>query len=236
MLKLHKRQDGSRLIALFGLLLFLIANSGCGREADTFSFSEEEQLPAESEERAMAAVTQSDAERLQETERMQEAQKLRLVVHICGAVKQPGVYELPEGSRVMDAVTAGGGFLPEADQAACNLAAPAADGCRIYIMTKEESAAAGTAALQAGIRQEDVGAALGQTGNAAGMPADDRINLNTADAVLLQTLPGIGESRAAAILDWRGKHGRFETIEDIMKVSGIKQAAFDKLKEYITVD
>ena len=75
-----------------------------------------------------------------------------LVVHICGAVSAPGVYELPAGSRIIDAVEAGGGFLPEAEEACCNLAEEIVDGCQIYIMTKSESCADGQTEKKAGIQ------------------------------------------------------------------------------------
>lgn len=162
-----------------------------------------------------------------------------LVVHICGAVSAPGVYELPAGSRIIDAVEAGGGFLPEADEACCNLAEEIVDGCQIYIMTKTESCADGQTEKKAGI----------QTSPDSNMQTTDRnvrsnsatalenglVNLNTADVAALMTLPGIGESRAKAIISYREQHGAFAQIEDIMKISGIKQAAFSKIKDKITV-
>ena len=162
-----------------------------------------------------------------------------LVVHICGAVSAPGVYELPAGSRIIDAVEAGGGFLPETDEACCNLAEEIVDGCQIYIMTKSESCAEGQTEKKAGI----------QTSPDSDMQTTDRnvrsnsttalenglVNLNTADVAALMTLPGIGESRAKAIISYREQHGAFAKIEDIMKISGIKQAAFSKIKDKITV-
>ena len=162
-----------------------------------------------------------------------------LVVHICGAVSAPGVYELPAGSRIIDAVEAGGGFLPEADEACCNLAEEIVDGCQIYIMTKSESCADGQTEKKAGI----------QTSPDSDMQTTDRnvrsnstpalenglVNLNTADVAALMTLPGIGESRAKAIISYREQQGAFTKIEDIMKISGIKQAAFSKIKDKITV-
>lgn len=162
-----------------------------------------------------------------------------LVVHICGAVSAPGVYELPAGSRIIDAVEAGGGFLTEADEACCNLAEEIVDGCQIYIMTKTESCADGQTEKKAGI----------QTSPDSDMQTTDRnvrsnstpdlenglVNLNTADVAALMTLPGIGESRAKAIISYREQHGAFAKIEDIMKISGIKQAAFSKIKDKITV-
>ena len=162
-----------------------------------------------------------------------------LVVHICGAVSAPGVYELPAGSRIIDAVEAGGGFLPEADEACCNLAEEIVDGCQIYIMTKSESCADGQAEKKAGI-QTSPDSDMQTTdrnvrSNSATALENGLVNLNTADVAALMTLPGIGESRAKAIISYREQHGAFAQIEDIMKISGIKQAAFSKIKDKITV-
>ena len=162
-----------------------------------------------------------------------------LVVHICGAVSAPGVYELPAGSRIIDAVEAGGGFLPEADEACCNLAEEIVDGCQIYIMTKTESCADGQTEKKAGI-QTSPDSDMQTTdrnvrSNSAPALENGLVNLNTADVAALMTLPGIGESRATAIISYREQHGAFAQIEDIMKISGIKQAAFSKIKDKITV-
>ena len=162
-----------------------------------------------------------------------------LVVHICGAVSAPGVYELPAGSRIIDAVEAGGGFLPEADEACCNLAEEIVDGCQIYIMTKTESCADGQTEKKAGIQTSPDSDMQTTDRNARSNSApaleNGLVNLNTADVAALMTLPGIGESRAKAIISYREQHGAFAQIEDIMKISGIKQAAFSKIKDKITV-
>lgn len=162
-----------------------------------------------------------------------------LVVHICGAVSAPGVYELPAGSRIIDAVEAGGGFLTEADEACCNLAEEIVDGCQIYIMTKTESCADGQTEKKAGI-QTSPDSDMQTTdrnvrSNSAPALENGLVNLNTADVAALMTLPGIGESRAKAIISYREQQGAFTKIEDIMKISGIKQAAFSKIKDKITV-
>ena len=162
-----------------------------------------------------------------------------LVVHICGAVSAPGVYELPAGSRIIDAVEAGGGFLPEADEACCNLAEEIVDGCQIYIMTKSESCADGQAEKKAGIQtspDSDMQTTdINVRSNSTTALENGLVNLNTADVAALMTLPGIGESRAKAIISYREQQGAFTKIEDIMKISGIKQAAFSKIKDKITV-
>lgn len=249
------------VLALVGALFLC----GCGgRSLDAYFFDQTETMEAAGEEEvdegqteAMQTDVSQSGSGAKEEAGMEEMQtpesepgdaSVQLsvcVVHICGAVQNPGVYELPEGSRVMDAVKAGGGFLEEADPAACNLAQPIVDGCQIYIMTKEESDALDTAARSAGIQEAENPAApgnmaaSGQTAADAGSDvtatAAGKVNINTADISALKTLSGIGDSRAAAIIAYREEHGKFTCIEDIMKVSGIKQAAFDKIKDRITV-
>ena len=135
-----------------------------------------------------------------------------LIVHVCGAVRREGVYELEAGSRVEDAVRAAGGFLPTADRTHHNLAKPVADGEQIRIPTQTEAQS-----LQAEARQK----------------SDGLIDINTAGAEELEKLPGIGAAKAQAIIAWREENGRFETIEDIMKVPGIKESAFSQLKDRI---
>lgn len=226
-------------------LLLILGNlflCGCaGKEEDMFLFeerTEEEEsaafapvLARQNEDEGLLAETGQTPDEPDAGGETADATDKGCIVHICGAVQSPGVYELPEGSRVMDAVEAGGGFLPEADQDACNLAALVLDGCQIYIMTQEESAAGEREGLTAGIQgQEPLNGLDSQ--NAA---ENGKVNLNTADAERLKTLPGIGDSKAAAIIAFREEYGRFQRIEDVMKVSGIKQAAFEKMKDKITV-
>lgn len=144
-----------------------------------------------------------------------DEQESFLYVHVCGAVKEPGVVALKAGSRAEDALLAAGGFLEEADQNYVNLAAPVEDGEKLYFPTVQEAAelADETEALKKGL-----------------------VNINTADVQELCTLPGIGSARAGDIIAYREKNGGFERIEDIMKVSGIKESAFEKLKDKITTD
>ena len=144
-------------------------------------------------------------------------------VHISGAVWHPGVYELEEGSRIYQAVEAAGGFLPEADEGYLNLAALIADGMKITVLTKEE-------AQSAGAWEADEGGSGQQKETVS-----EKVNINTATKDQLMTLTGIGEVRAEDIIAYRQEHGPFRQIEDIMQVSGIKEAAFAKIKDDITV-
>lgn len=223
------------LLLFLGLFLF----GGCAdQKADAYFFEETETMSEAGHTEAEEQSVAESAEPVTEQDSI-TSQHSVCIVHICGAVKNPGVYELQEGSRVMDAVEAGGGFLEEADQAACNLAQPVIDGCQIYIMTKEESSRE-EAGKSAGIQNAEEVVSFGkatETEPAASIDVGEtgKVNLNTADASLLKTLPGIGDSRAEAIIAYRQEHGQFGCIEDIMKVSGIKQAAFEKIKDRITV-
>ncbi len=144
-----------------------------------------------------------------------------IFVHVCGAVKEEGVYELPAGSRYQDAISAAGGFREDASTSYLNLATVLVDGEKLQVPTEEE--AASREAL-------DEAEAL-----AASEAADSLININTATKEELMTLPGIGEARAEAIIQYREENGGFSCIEDIMNVSGIKEASFAKLKEKIKV-
>ena len=140
-----------------------------------------------------------------------------VMVHICGCVVVPGVYEVPEGSRVYEVIEQAGGFLPEAAQSYLNLAQIVSDGQKLVVPSVDE-----VAPDRYGLSAEDAG--------------DGLININTADKGRLMTLPGIGEARAEAIIAWREKNGRFQTPEDIMQVSGIKEAAYEKIKGLITTE
>lgn len=231
----RSKQYVLRVGLFFFCLITFFPASGCGGVQENSLLFRQEETGQEEGSKAAIPTADSEREELVQKENMSREETVlpaNCVIHICGAVRNPGVYELPDGSRIMDAVRAGGGFLPEADPSACNLAARIADGCQIYIMTQEESSR--TQVLpEAGIQPGNTGMAV--TGN-GGQPEDDgKVNLNTADAKALKMLPGIGDSRAAAIIAWREENGQFDRIEDIMKVSGIKQAAFEKIKDIIRV-
>lgn len=122
--------------------------------------------------------------------------------------------------RICDAVEAAGGLTKAASREYWNLAEKLSDGQMIYFPTEEEARERKASAEAAGATVEE---------------SDGRIDINTADATQLVTIPGIGETRAAAILAYREKNGPFAKVEDIMQVSGIKSALFEKMKDYITI-
>lgn len=155
-----------------------------------------------------------------------------IYVHICGAVNAPGVYELPPGSRFFEAVEAAGGFTEDASRDYLNMARVLEDGSRLRIPTMKEAEAAGAADLNenTAAQTEAAGADAGGASDAEGL-----VNLNTADITQLCTLPGVGESRAKAIIEYREKEGGFQKKEDIMEVSGIGEKMYAKMEAYLTV-
>ena len=147
-----------------------------------------------------------------------------LRVHVAGAVVRPGVYDLDEGSRVADAVDAAGGFVVEADQNALNLAAFLEDGERLDVPY-----------VAGFVPDEQQGFVVVTEGTPSPLAGNDLININTASIDELDQLPGIGETTAIRIIDYRTVNGPFATIEDIINVSGIGTATYEEIKDLITV-
>jgi competence protein ComEA len=138
----------------------------------------------------------------------------RVVVHVVGAVRQPGLYRLRQGSRIADAVTRAGGATAKADLAQVNLAAPLADGEQVVVP-----------------RRGAPGAVAG-TGPSSGAPAGP-VQLSTATLEELDTLPGVGPATAQKILDYRDKHGAFSSVDELDAVSGIGPKRLEQLRELV---
>jgi competence protein ComEA len=146
-----------------------------------------------------------------------EPEPKEIIIHVAGAVVKSGVYHLPEGSRVIDAITAAGGAAAEADLDAINLAQPLIDGQKVWVPKAGDQL-------------------VGETNSASGAAGGNgKVNINTGDLTQLQTLNGIGPSLAQRIIDYRTNNGPFRQIEDIKNVSGIGTKRFEQLKDYITV-
>jgi competence protein ComEA len=142
-----------------------------------------------------------------------------VVVHVAGAVRSPGVHELPVGSRVIDAIEVAGGLAPDADSARLNLAAPVTDGARVYVLRLGEAAPPPVA---------------------GGTPADGAgttgpLDLNTADEAALDSLPGVGPATAAAIVQHRARIGRFTSVDQLLDVRGIGDAKLEAIRDLVTV-
>jgi len=143
-----------------------------------------------------------------------------LVVDVAGAVLRPGVYSLPRGSRVNDAVRAAGGFSPDADPDAVNLAAFLADGMRIYVPRRGAPTSSAMPLIST--------AASDSTPSA-------QLDINSATVEDLEALPGIGPTLAKRIVEYRAEHGPFHDLDELVNVKGIGSSLLAKLKPYLTV-
>lgn len=154
-----------------------------------------------------------------------------MYVHLCGAVEEEGVYILPKGSRLIDGVTAAGGFTKEADTTFHNLAAVLADGQKVYVPTLVE-----TEELSVAERIEGTGNGSESEQSSNKGEARVKVNINTAGKEELMTLSGIGESKAESILMYREKVGPFQSIEELKNVTGIGDAMFARIKDSIVTE
>ena len=187
------------------IVLLLLLLTGCGKTEAVFYNSGTEELPAE------AGTEQT--EQIEQTEKSKDT-KRSVWVYVCGSVNHPGVYELSEGSRITDAIEAAGGMTEEAADTYLNLAETLSDGQKIEVPSLEEA---------------EVLTEAGKTG-AAGL-----VNLNRATEEELMTLSGIGASKAKEIIRYRETKGGFGKPEDLMKIPGIKEGVFHKIRDQITV-
>lgn len=174
---------------IFLIILVLISLTACDlKEEETLSLE-----TADTQEEASVSDTDGD-----------------IYVYVCGAVNREGVYKLPVGSRIYEAVEMAGGFREDAATAEVNQAEVLQDEARIYIPTYAETISA---------EEEN----------------DGKINLNKATKEELMTLPGVGEAKADSIIQYRNEHGGFKSIEEIMQISGIKEGLFEKIKDLIKI-
>jgi competence protein ComEA len=198
------------LIILSFTLVFIIPLGGCSK-SDNGLYMELSQAGMD-----MDTDTSADSLALKEDEPTGIEECKSIYVYVCGAVASPGVYELEFGSRLYEAVDMAGGMNGDADMTYLNMARKLTDGEQIVVYTQSEAAQIKESVV---IAEEKSGL----------------VNINTAGISELITISGIGESRAKAIIDYREKNGAFGSIEDIMKVDGIKDGLFSKIKDSITV-
>lgn len=247
------------MLGIGSLCLFFL---GCSKESflireagsSTVVLEETVALEEGKEEKVETEVLASAYEK-QPVEQLTKTEEI--AIHVCGAVNQPGVYYLKEKQRVYEAIAKAGGFREDADRDYLNQALLLEDGMKITVPTKEETAGLRNqeAKVSEMIQKEEVKdrnqqliqmakesenqSQFIQRAEADTKETDSteqgKIDLNTADEALLCTLPGIGQSRAQSIIAYRKEHGFFTNTEDVMLVSGIKEAAYEKIKDYITV-
>lgn len=227
------------------LLSVCIMLCGCTRrEQLVLKEVSEERLSAEQQIPQEDKIEEQNEVKLQSTGEQnapaEKAEPHTIYVHVCGAVVNPSVYELPAGSRVYEAVQIAGGFTEDADESYVNQAQTLSDGVKLVIPTIEQTQAmvtensevdlVGIVGEQGGV-QETAASAQGETAS-----SDGKININTASEAELCNIPGIGATRAAAIVAYRQEKGGFSSVEDIMNVSGIKEGTYEKIKDSIKVN
>lgn len=218
------------ILAFFFLSIALTFFPGCDKDEAVMELKRDNVLydPQTTIHDELGDISQDDGQgNGNRTDSGAEAEPLTVTVFVCGAVDQPGVYLLEGEARVVDAINAAGGMNDEADRDYINQAMLLNDGMKVYIPTKEE-----TAGLDTGISDGNMGMC---TDPVKAADKGGKVNINTADAGELMTLPGIGEAKAALIIEYRTNTGKFGCIEDIMKISGIKKGMFDRIKDRICI-
>lgn len=206
----------------FAMLVFVMLCCGCGAQKQGVQLSTAEEESARKQETQVQEEekTENKESSKEAVQDFEEAAKEELVVYVCGAVAVPGVYTLPGGARMSEAVEAAGGMTPEADADVLNLAQLVSDGQMIRIpivgeVTHNEA--------EPDIEQSEEN-------------AQTKVNINTASETELMTIPGIGQAKAKAIIAYRESKGSFGAKEDIMQIDGIKEASYAKLEPYICVE
>ena len=170
----------------------------------------------------VAAVSKdsSSEKEIKKEEKEESPEQDLITVDVKGAVKSPGIYDLPVGSRVHDAVQKAGGLTEEADSKSLNLAQKISDEALVYVPTKGEEAASQQAA----------------SGTSPSTSKEKKVNLNKASLEELKQVKGLGGKRAQDIIDHREANGKFKSVDELKKVSGIGAKTIEKLKDYVTVD
>ena len=172
---------------------------------------------------AEVATVSKDSSSEKEVKKEEKEEPLEqdlITVDVKGAVKSPGIYDLPVGSRVHDAVQKAGGLTEEADSKSLNLAQKVSDEALVYVPTKGEEAAS----QQTG------------SGTTPSTSKDKKVNLNKASLEELKQVKGLGGKRAQDIIDHREANGKFKSVDELKRVSGIGAKTIEKLKDYVTVD
>lgn len=211
---MKKKQRFKKLgifLAIIGIVFF--CTMGCAKE-------QKDDLKSLSLEKKENSSEQSEDE-IQDEKLDDLEDSSTIYVYVCGAVNSPGVYELEDGARIYEAIICAGGLRDDAEKNYVNQAQILSDGEQIYIPTEEEAS------------QEHL---ISGTEKISVIGADGKVDINTATKEELMTLSGIGESRAESILAYRQAHGEFQNIEELMKVDGIKEGIFQKIKDSITVN
>lgn len=204
------------------IIMFMFA--GCGKAGSNKVYVNTDETNDDSVADDREDIEHTDAKCIDE---IQTESVGYVYVQMCGAVNQPGVYKVPDTLRVYEVIDLAGGVTGEADTDVINMARPVQDEMKIYVPVRGEMTDGDFDNLQDNDLYELKGTGRGIE--------DGIVNINEADEEELMTLPGIGEAKAGAIIAYREENGAFSDISEIMNISGIKQAAFDKIKDLIKV-
>lgn len=232
-----------KILILIIVAVMLVMQTGCTMAGSEIVLESDPSEPLK-EEMPISDVVESPSSEeengvIYDDSFTESEKELPVVVYVCGAVLETGVYELPPGSRLADAVKAAGGFDEDANDTYVNLAAECIDGMKLYIPTTSETEASKSLGTTGSLQGSEDGRPesfdiSGGLANADTSVAG-LVNINTASKEELTTLSGIGAGYADRIIAYRNEKGPFRSIEDIMKVSGIKEKLFSKIKDQITV-
>lgn len=222
---MRNRKKKIIVVIMIGALLAVMP--GCSREKHADTLEEVQQ----SENSESAEVSDEAAGEADVTDQGQKAESVEstgnegvIYVFVCGQVASPGVYELPEGSRICQAIDAAGGMLDTASADWVNQAETVMDGQKIYVPSTEEADT-----MQDGqqtTQMQDASSAEG---------TDGKVHLNSASREELMTLTGIGEKKADAIIRYRESNGGFRSVDELTQVEGIKEGTYNKIKDSIVI-
>ena len=228
-------QRFGRICLLTFVFSFVVLIGGCGfakQSGDILLSTENRESDSYGTGEAVQGEKKVSSEAMTSTQQTQGT----LAVYVCGAVVNPGVYELSEGARIVDALSLAGGYRSDAALEYLNQAEYVEDGQKLYVPTEreaeqmEEDSKQQDRALDS--VKKDETADSGQ--NNADM-ASQKLDINRASLEELMTLPGIGQAKAQAIIAYRKEHGQFTSIEELKNINGIKDGVYNKVKDSITV-
>lgn len=248
----HQIKIRKYLIIICLLLMCMHSCCGCSSsksdtssllvlEGDYADSAEETQEEITQEEVTQEEVTQEELTDQEETEESIDATEIieaeesnMISVYICGAIYEPGVYELEAGSRIYHVLEEAGGMTEEAMATYLNQAQELTDGQKIYVPTVQE-VEEGSVDIFTWDTDSSATSTSSSGDESSGSSSSDKVNINTATQAELMTLPSIGESKANSIIEYREANGGFDTIEDLMNITGIKEGVFSQVEAYITV-
>lgn len=213
--------------AVISVAVLAFIFTGCGEPGNQNIYIDTDEMEsdfvkADSEDSEVCENTNEKSQ-----EKIPEEETGYVYVQVCGAVSRPGVYKVQSNLRLFEVIDLAGGVTAEADTDVINMAKPVQDEMMVYVPAKDE--------ISSGNYDKFMGNDLYGSYDSSSVEDDGLVNINKADENELMALPGIGQAKAEAIITYREENGAFSDISEIMNISGIKQAAFDKIKDLIKV-